>query len=278
MGAVFTENFIVQRLIDMKWIGKGQVFEDEHAYRLAQVFESLRIACVELEEFYTRIRSSKVVPTEPHPRFFPSCTQFTNQETKELETFEYLEPLTLYRKAPFLVRLKSGKKAVVKFVARYGVAAHQALAGSGQAPNLLFFGSLDGTRDERQHSGEGIKKPFGIHLGPPRMVVMEWVDGAHGEAATAEEKPDNAYEQVKSMVENLHNLGFVFGDLRPPNVVFREKKAYLVDFDWAGKHGDACYPLGIGEAITKFAPGAEDLEPIEKEHDLQLLEHYFKKM
>ena len=66
----------------------------------------------------------------------------------------------------------------------------------------------------------------------------------------------------------------VFGDLRSPNVVSVKGRAFLVDFDWAGKHGEAFYPMELGEGITKYCNG-RDLETIEKEHDIALLNHYF---
>ena len=87
-------------------------------------------------------------------------------------------------------------------------------------------------------------------------------------------KPKDTYAQVKAMVENLHDSGYVFGDLRPPNVVFMAGKA-PVDFDWAGNHGETFYPMEPGEGITKYQCGGRGLKIIEKEHDLALLDHYF---
>jgi hypothetical protein len=40
LGAIMTEKFIVQRLTSLEWVGIGQVFEDQHVYRIAQVFQS----------------------------------------------------------------------------------------------------------------------------------------------------------------------------------------------------------------------------------------------
>jgi thiamine kinase-like enzyme len=46
----------------------------------------------------------------------------------------------------------------------------------------------------------------------------------------------------------FHVAGFVFGDLRLPNVlVSAEGRLALVDFDWSGEAGNACYPLGLNE-------------------------------
>ena len=102
---------------------------------------------------------------------------------------------------------------------------------------------------------------------------MEYIEGTHGEALMA--KPKDTYAQVKAMVEKLHDSGYVFGNLRPPNVVFAASKAFLVDFYWAGKHGEAFYPMELGEGITKHC-GGRDLKRIGKEDDLALLDHYFR--
>ena len=114
--------------------------------------------------------------------------------------------------------------AVVKFVERYGAGAHRLLAEAIVAPRLLFCGSIDG-----QHKLENLdaKHVFGLHLQSPRMVVMEYIEGTHGEALMA--KPKDVYTQVKAMVEKLHDSGYVFGNLRPPNVVFAASKPFLVD-------------------------------------------------
>lgn len=79
------------------------------------------------------------------------------------------------------------------------------------------------------------------------------------------------------MIDKLHGSDYVFGDLRPPNVVFSWGKAFLVDFDWAGKYGEAFYPTELEEGITEYCEGRE-LGIIEKEHDLALLDHYFLHM
>ena len=50
-----------------------------------------------------------------------------------------------------------------------------------------------------------------------------------------------------SMIPRL----FAFGDLRPPNVVFSGGRVLLVDFDWAGRYGQVCYPTGLGDRTAK---------------------------
>ena len=277
LGAVFTDRYIVQRLTSLEWLGMARVFEDGHLYRITQVFESLRGALRELDSFYDGLdkQDLKLLEGASHPRFYPYRTAFTSYPSKSVEEFEYCRPLAPSNKAPFLAKLKSsGDRVVVKFVTRYGAHAHQLLAEAGMAPRLLFCGSIDGQDDVRETPEESTEGVFGLHLGPLRMVVMDYIDGKHGDALEVEDMPDDTYAQVKAMVDKLHKSGYVFGDLRPPNVMFSERKAFSVDFDWAGKDGTTFYPTELGEGITKCCEG-RDLRPIEKEHDLALLEHYF---
>lgn len=277
LGAILTDKFVVQRLTGLEWLGVGQVFEDEHLYRIAQVFDTLRGALRKLGDFYDELeeRDLKLVEGKPHPRFFPYYTTFTDYASKTVEEFEYLRPLTASNKSPFLVKIKSsGERAVVKFVARYGADARHLLAEAGMAPRLLFCGSIDCRDDARENPGESTKGTFGLHLGPLRMVVMGYVHGTNGEASEVRNRPWDVHQQANAMIDKLHASDYVFGDLRPPNTMFSGSKVLLVDFDWAGKYGETFYPLDLGEGITDHCEG-RDLGIIEKEHDLALLNHYF---
>jgi len=121
----------------------------------------------------------------------------------------------------------------------------------------------------------GVEGTFGLHLGPLCMVVMDYVDGKDGEVRGLGNRPrDSTRKQVKAAIEKLHASDYVFGDLRPPNVMFSGCEVVLVDFDWAGKHGEAFYPTQLGDGVTKYCEG-RDLAVIEKEHDLALFNHYF---
>lgn len=88
--------------------------------------------------------------------------------------------------------------------------------------------------------------------------------------------PGNAREQVEGAIRKLHENRFVFGDLRAPNVLFSKGKVFLIDFDWAGKIGEARYPRGLSSHVD-WPASAADLErkPIETAHDLDMLGKLF---
>ena len=106
------------------------------------------------------------------------------------------------------------------------------------------------------------KGVFGLHLGPLCMIVMDYVGGTHLEALEETERPEDLHDKVKVMVDRLHGSGFMFGDLRPPNVMVSD--------------GEVHYPDGLGENITRCCKG-KDFGVIEQQHDLDLLDYYFRK-
>ena len=60
--------------------------------------------------------------------------------------------------------------------------------------------------------------------------------------------------------------------------MFSGDNVFLIDFDWAGKAGEARYPRNLSSGVTW--PGkAEELEmqPILKGHDLFMLDQLFPK-
>ena len=58
------------------------------------------------------------------------------------------------------------------------------------------------------------------------------------------------------------------GDLRPQNIIVAENKVYSIDFDWAGKEGEAtCPPTVNVTSENNWAPGVMPTGHITKEHD-----------
>jgi serine/threonine protein kinase len=117
-----------------------------------------------------------------------------------------------------------------------------------------------------------------------QMVVMDWVD--------TQKPPKNAYEQIKKVLKLLHDRGYVFGDLRMPNVLFDKDGVKFIDFNWCGPYRDgqekqideadgqvepnyAYYPLSMSNLAGMWALGMEPLAEIRPEHDLAMLEKLF---
>ncbi|KIY63235.1 hypothetical protein CYLTODRAFT_360313, partial [Cylindrobasidium torrendii FP15055 ss-10] len=99
------------------------------------------------------------------------------------------------------------------------------------------------------------------------VVVMDLIDG------TDLYDLDSAltHIQVSKLREAerlLRDAGYVLGDIREPNImVAGEDKLWLLDFEWAGKQGEVCYPAEINMAWEYWAPGVGPGAKIMQAHD-----------
>jgi hypothetical protein len=279
LGVVWTDKFIVQPLVDIGFAGDPSMHEDGRVYNIARIFQSLGLAIDTLEEYYHEINKDgnlQLKLNEPHPRFFPYPTTFSEYGTTESQEvkFSYIygsctDPTNV---TYFAKDESSDRNFVVKFVSRYGVKAHELLAGRGMAPRLLYFGLVDGKHDARnpQSDANGSTEVGGLYVGPIRMVIME-----HAGRVT-KEVPEDARSQVKNAVQTLHDEGFVYGDLREPNIMTSNSKVYLIGFDWAGEVGVARYPRHLSSSVT-WPEAVQELElkPITREHDWFMFNQLF---
>ncbi|KAH8091732.1 hypothetical protein BXZ70DRAFT_898781 [Cristinia sonorae] len=269
---------VAQPLMDIMWLGEATPSEDTHVYNVARVFNALRRCLDELEAYYRGITlpptSRHTLPTPTSASLFPYPTMYTHDNAEV--RFKYLiTDDALSRRRCFLALAETEDKTsklVVKFVDRYGADAHRLLANAGYAPALHYFGTLDGRTPTT--SPDVMKS--GLYIGPLRMVVMEYVEGItlHDAVHDEEDIPANVRQEMADALSILHNAGFVYGDLRSPNVMLTKGGPKLVDFDWAGKDGVATYPRRLSKDIP-WAKGVADFAPMRKAHDLEMLEKLF---
>ena len=142
-------------------------------------------------------------------------------------------------------------QVVVKFAHSYSKEAHALLAEASLAPTLWHCAYEEDVN--------------------MWVVVMDYVQGATGWTQLSLEQGESLREAVRI----LHAQDMVFGDLRAPNVLVLEKKAMVVDFDWAGREGSARYPNDISldaEDGLGWHEGVSREGLIEKAHDLYMLE------
>ncbi|KAF7336569.1 hypothetical protein MSAN_02289100 [Mycena sanguinolenta] len=255
LGAVFTDKCIPQRLTDFIWMGNGSVFNSHACRRVARVLYSLTRSLHELRRYYTTLPQ-----TGPSTRFFPSPKEFQCPGSSTPVRFEYAEPLE--RDAgcvAFLCKTKEDNQSiVVKFAESYCSEAHAHLAAKGMAPQLLYCGPID-------------PSPGAPSYGGLKMIVMEYLEGKTVAQVEQHNLPGDFAVQLKKIIGVLHAGGFVFGDLRPPNIMVSKDKVKLIDFDWAGQMGIAQYPLHLSSRIV-WPEGVGPLGKIEKAHDLAMLQ------
>ncbi|KAJ7696872.1 hypothetical protein B0H14DRAFT_3039825 [Mycena olivaceomarginata] len=248
LGAVITSRCIVQRFTDFMWLGpRNALINDDH------VRQTLRCS-------RNPFPPSPPSSDEPLPgRFFPHVTSYVGEDGQE-KRFKYVAPL---ERDPTCVTfhcraLEDDADIVVKFVRSYGEVVHRLLAEKGLAPQLLYCGRVD-----LAASYSGIK-----------MVVMGFVAGKTLSWLQTKQQvlPQHLGDELANILDVLHRAGFVYGDLREPNIMLTDdaKKVQLVDFDWAGKAGEAHYPISLSTSV-RWPPGSESLGLITQAHDMHML-------
>ena len=151
----------------------------------------------------------------------------------------------------------------VKFTRWYSEDAHRFLAQLGYAPQLRAVMQL--------HGGWN-------------MVVMDYSEYKQlcdPNLQISDELRHTIMAKVSEAVQKLHDAGFVHGDIRPPNVLVDSRmltskdgiKIHFIDFDWAGRQGEAVYPMRVNRVTVWRPEGASDGKPILVEHDMAMVNH-----
>ncbi|KAF8336168.1 hypothetical protein F5887DRAFT_841756, partial [Amanita rubescens] len=149
----------------------------------------------------------------------------------------------------------------VKFTRRYSEDAHRLLAQLGYAPRLRAVMRLPGGWI---------------------MVVMdysEYTQLCDPMLQISDDMRHTVKAKVSEVVQKLHDAGFVHGDIRSPNVLVDCRtltskdgiKIHFIDFDWAGRQGEAIYPMRVNNVTVRRPEGASDGKPILVEHDIAMV-------
>lgn len=132
------------------------------------------------------------------------------------------------------------------------------------APELLFFGQLPGARRVAEPSpSEYLPGTPGVNK---HMVVMEYIEGSLIESIVSRKEriPENVLAQIEEVLEVLHRKGYVFADLRPPNVILtKDGNIKFIDFNWSGSYdmrNQDCMPNRIKELVKEDE--SQDIAPL----------------
>ena len=259
---MLVDRVIVQRLTDFIWVGIDSALSRSHVNRVARIFYALKTSLDKLKFYYDNVTiDSARAPT----RYFPSITTYKIKDKGRHQRvqFNYLGYLESGLDCVTLRARTSTKPVqdiVVKFVERYSEKAHRLLAEAGLAPRVLYCGPV--SCDPKQPSYDSLT-----------MVVMAYIDGStYGSAKSTMTRAmkTTVRSELNRALELLHGNGLVFGDLRSPNVMITGGKVMLIDFDWAGEAEQVRYPHLLSSAIA-WPKDVQPLDPIKKEHDLEML-------
>jgi len=196
-----------------------------------------------------------------------SPTPFRPQQLTSTDTCSFLDETQILRDRLIFfgetVGGAAGNKICIKFVKHYSPEAHKFCASKGNAPELIAYNSLRG----------GWK-----------MVIMVAIDIDNAQrpgsyrrlSAMAALDRLPLKEAITSLIEELHNGGYVHGDFRDTNfVVGDDNRFMLLDFDWAGPVEEARYPMYVNRTDIRRPEGACDGKKILVKHDLEMLKYLF---
>lgn len=239
-GAVLTDRYIVGRFTDyvsLVPLDHGVNPELERIEIIVRTLRSLRTCLDELDDWYKTQWASP--PRHPEAFPMPHLVEVAGIEITYLTRMKTEDPSG----AIFRASIKKDNEkldAVVKFARRYCIDAHTAMADASLAPKLYHA-------------------QFNPDVGAI-CIIMEFL----------EEQPKLPWDsklKVENAVERLHALNFVHGDLRQPNILFRDDAPHIIDYDWAGLEGEATYPMDLSMKIP-WPSGVENGGGITKDHDL----------
>ncbi|TDL30026.1 hypothetical protein BD410DRAFT_780553 [Rickenella mellea] len=221
-----------------------------------RVLGALKEGIMELSNYY----KEKPLPTIPREqRKFPYFASYPGPGDTEA-MLRYCERLV--PQAPHLVFLASEsigsteRNVIVKFSRSYGVEAHRLCQEHGLAPDLIYTKKLDG----------GWTVVVMAHITSPFKLLSE----------CKSTELMSLQPVAKAAVKQLHDAGFVHGDLRATNI-FGDPiggVVKIIDWDWAGTAGMVKYPEMMNPVVG-HAKGARMGEDILATHDLETLSMIF---
>jgi len=207
----------------------------------ARLCMALRVGFRGLASFY-RDEVPRMTPN--NQAGFPHKRSFELNGKEVCLKYESLLNPALHRPIFCATREDTKEVVVVKFAPFYGHEVHKFLADQGLAPVLYSCAKL----------------------GDLFMVVMQLCEGAMFQNPSSDQKA-----LLTTASRSLAGSGLVHGDLRPPNIMLvGSDEVKILDFDWAGKAGEARYPIVLSEK-EPWHQGAGAGKLIETAHDQHMV-------
>jgi len=251
-GTVLTTRFELE--VISPYFHLGPHWQDNKP--LMRAFKAFRIAFSKLCEEYQGLFA---VPTRNLPNTnsidFPYPCHYVD-ETGERVSFTYDRRLDDSKLLFLATASAKGPRLFIKFTRQYGKDAHRVCSDARVAPHLYDVVSLPGDWF---------------------MVVMENLDPDTFDHVSGCDL--DLETKVRNAVGILHDHGFVHGDLRDCNMICTmdgERRVLLLDFDWAGKPGEALYPMSLNRQTVRRPVGACGGQTIRTEHDHAMIDLLFR--
>ena len=236
---------------------------------IASSFDALQLAVENIRAHYSKIEAEARVNPAPKPynrrlqkaRNFPFVTSYVDDGQQT--SFRYVERLDEGRLL-FSALVNDDRQAdcIVKFTQQYSEAAHLCLAFYHSAPTLRHCTKISAEWTAVVMDRSMYKMLYGLSL--------------------TKDQQEKVRRKVEKTLQVLHDAGFVHGDLRNTNILIDlesldsdDLRIHFVDFDWAGRIGEAEYPVDINRITVKRPEGAEGGKLITVEHDKVMVSYLF---
>ncbi len=202
-----------------------------------------------------------IIPTPA--RHFPAVTRLHKYPpSNEYFSFEIQNffPERLPNRLLYIAETLGPDKqsVVIKFARKYSIELHNFCARLGHAPPIYAFERL----------------PGGWFA-----VAMRYVESAvpitHSPLLPTHRQLWK--DQLQTLMNNFHGQNLLHGDLRGPNIACEGLSVILLDFDWGGKEGEACYPTWRLNDELLAGRVSEDLR-ITKDDDRRVLANTLNKL
>jgi serine/threonine protein kinase len=156
----------------------------------------------------------------------------------------------------------NSEERLVKYTWRYSEAAHNYLASHGSAPRIQRCVRISADWTAVIMDKSTYQRLYGLRL--------------------SDAEQEKVRHKVRSVVQTLHQGGFVHGDIRDTNILIdieslasEDVAIHLIDFDWAGRLGEAKYPIEVNKTTMRRPVDVEGGGLITKEHDLEMVSYLF---
>ncbi len=214
--------------------------------KIARHFSALRNAVVSLFDWYSSQRACMPLKQAVHPYL---CAI-------DVFRWTYIERMVAGQNV-YRVRLHTDPEclAIVKFAQQYSIEAHGFCADLKVAPKIYAQTTL-------AHGWQ--------------CIVMEYIEAVPWSLKLPPEVHLSYVSLVKAAVGKMHENGLVHGDLRTNNILWRRDSGgavvvWLVDFDFAGRDGEATYPPDLNLTINWHGE-VKAFCKVRKEHDLYMID------
>ncbi|KAG7380140.1 hypothetical protein PHYPSEUDO_007685 [Phytophthora pseudosyringae] len=207
---------------------------DDMLVGLARLCASLKFAVRELRKF---ISCNAVTLKPPIDQLeFPYKNSYEKDDI--VTTFRYNKRIQRFT---FEAQTESGLQVIVKLSRTYSKEVHEYCANAGVAPTLLHYEVL-------------VNGWIFVVMEKLEAVLLAEVLG------TGTVTKSTLESKVRRIQRLLRPQNYVHGDLRESNLMWEESRNELkmIDFDWAGKDGEAFYPPFLNTEVKwpgGVAPG-----------------------